>query len=88
VSPTAPPGNDTVGVVSFVASSELDVPESDDEARSGAADGADGGVVSTASDSDEEVDPAFPAASTIAAEIDHVPSARVGRSQESATPTV
>lgn len=87
VSPAEPPGTDTAGVLSLVASSVLDEPVSDAARRSGV-EGAAGGVVSTVRLSGAVVEPVLPAASVTDAEIDHVPSAIIGRSHDVADPTV
>ena len=87
VSPAFPPASETAGVVSFVASSVSDVPVSDDTSRSGAP-GADGAVVSRVRLRAVVAVPALPAGSVTDAEMDHVPSAIRGRSQEESVPTV
>ena len=86
VSPAAPPATDTVGVLSEVLSSVLEDPESDADARSGAA-GADGAVASTVIESAEPADDTLPAGSVSVADTDHVPSLRVGRSHDAAGTT-
>ena len=86
VSPVTPPVAENVGVVSVVLLSEVEEPESDAVARSGAA-GADGEVASIFTDNAELDVEVFPAGSVTVALTDHVPSVSVGKSQEVAVPT-
>ena len=85
MSPVEPPAAESVGVVSAVTLSPSDGPVSDAESRSGVA-GAVGGVESMTRGSAFCVAPTFPATSMMEADTDQVPSERVGRSHEDATP--
>ena len=87
VSPAVPPGTETAGVVSDVASSVDEVPVSEAGRRS-AAPGAAGAVASTARLVVPVVAPVFPAASVTDADRVHVPSVNAGRSQAVEEPTV
>lgn len=80
VSPFEPPGNEKLGVVSFVTLSVFDAPLSEAGKRSGAdgADGADVSIVTGSAGPDVDV---LPAGSATVAETFHAPSAIAGRSQ-------
>jgi hypothetical protein len=80
VSPTTAPGIETSGVESDVMLSVFDVPESDAGSKSGV-DGALGGVASIEMSRLGPAVETFPAGSATVADIDHVPSDIVGRSQ-------
>ena len=80
VSPELPPAAETVGVVSFVMLSVVELPESDADARSGAAGVA--GVATTVMSSDGPADDTFPALSVSVALVVHVPADSVGRSHD------
>jgi hypothetical protein len=80
VSPTTAPGIETSGVESDVMLSVFDVPESDAGSKSGV-DGALGGVASIEMSRLGPAVETLPAGSATVADIDHVPSDIVGRSQ-------
>jgi hypothetical protein len=80
VSPTTAPGTEKSGVESDVMSSLFDVPESDAGSKSGV-DGALGGVASIEMSRLGPAVESLPAGSATVADIDHVPSDIVGRSQ-------
>ena len=86
-SPAEPPDADIVGVASFVTSSELDEPASEDEAKSGT-DGALGTNASTDNDIDEPLAETFPAGSVSVPETVQLPPDNVGKSQDDPVPTV
>ena len=86
VSPDVPPAAEIVGVVSVVMSSLDDVPVSEAAARSGV-DGTAGEVESMIIEREVPAAEVLPAGSVSVALTDHVPSARVGRSQDDAEPT-
>ena len=88
VSPLLPPlDSENVGVVSVVLLSVLELPVSDDAARSGAP-GALGAVVSTVSELVELADEVWPAASVMVPVTFQLPGVSVGSVQEVADPMV
>ena len=85
VSPADPPDADTLGVVSAVTLSVLELPVSDTADRSGVP-GADGAVVSTVSGRAGPAVEVLPAGSVTFAVTDQLPAVSVGRSQDEADP--
>ena len=85
LSPVVPPVADIVGVVSELRLSEDELPRSEPAVKSGVP-GALGDAVSIVNDNAAPVVEALPAASVSLVVTDQVPSVRVGRSQDVATP--
>ena len=85
VSPADPPDADTLGVVSAVKLSVLELPVSEPAARSGAP-GAEAAVESTVMPRPELATDWFPAGSVNLAVRVHDPSVRAGRSHDVAEP--